>query len=446
MTCCNTHCRRRARGGLAAGAWFRRSSLCWGLLMAVSLKAAEPVSDAVEISDDQGVVVAMARGDRDALQQVVAHPRNEFEQELAKVGLLRTGGRLDEATIQLQACEKAMPAQHPMRGLCSLLIAGHLFMQRRMADWQQKLEWIRRTYYPLLAKDNPGRQPTLTDAEGVQFLPGASFPAPEVSWAQASGRIPYVSAARREGLEARQQAVVEVRIQGHRHHAVIDTGAAYDTLDPAVAKALGLQPAISYQKLTDAAGKVLSAPIGILPELRLGPVTVKNWPVSMTRTPAMMVIGLPLLRRLGVVTLDAQGASLSRASDGRCTRPMLEGANISGSSDHLLYAIKVDGQPRTALIDTGGGFELLGIKSLLPPSAAKLEPKAISYAGGMRWVDSYPARVRLDLGSGPRNLDFTIMDQPFALVPYELGGEVLRHHTLVMDFLRRSVCIEPQAT
>ncbi|MHC1479894.1 retropepsin-like aspartic protease [Frateuria aurantia] len=422
-------------------------ALLWaGLLLAEPAAAVEQTVDAIELGDPQGVVVAMAHGDRQALLEVVAHPQDEFERRLAQVALLRVGGDLDAASARLQRCEQVLPVDQPMRALCGVLIAGNFFMQRRMADWQQKLEWIRRTYYPLLARDNPGRQPTLRDAEGVDFLPGKLWPRPQQQWDQARVELPYLTQAERSGVESRLPSMVVVSIKGHRYHALVDTGAGFDTIDPDVAKILGLTPAASYRKLSDASGTVLPAPIAVLPELKLGGVTIRHWPVSVARTPVPIVIGQPMLRWLGWVALGADGLSLQRDGGARCQRPMVLAASTDGSVSHLLYALTVDGKAQLALIDTGGGFEIQGVKALLPGLKGRPKRQRMVYAGGTQWVDSYPIQAAVDLGDGVHTLKFQVVDQAFALVPYALGAGLLKHHTLIMDFRRHMLCVEPRVS
>nr|WP_199042054.1 retropepsin-like aspartic protease [Dyella sp. ASV24] len=415
------------------------------LLISRSVIAAHAADAAhlIDLKDNAGIVAAVATGDRAKLETVAGHSTSPFEQQFAQAAMYRVDFDLAAADGAFSSCEKALTdPDNPNRTLCSLMLLGDAFIERRMDQWLEKLRSIHDTYDPVIEKHYPGRGLQLRGAEGVSVISDVPFGESDVIMARPGFDIPYVSDRDRQGIEKRIEPLVQVTIGGQTIHALIDTGSSYDIISPALANRLKIRPSLRYDKLTDGNNQTVSATMGTAPTIVMGEATIRRWPVTVAESPFPIIIGLPLLSKMGGVVMTGKkitiGGSLVAPA---CQQPMRFASNLDGSVTKLITRITVDGKSNDATVDTGGAFTVLnGVDTKTMSDSDSTE--RVVFAGGISEKRIGKRHGLISFGGPEKPMDYIVMSDAFHLTPYQVGSGVLGDLSLVMDFTHRRLCVQ----
>lgn len=239
---------------------------------------------------------------------------------------------------------------------------------------------------------------------------------------------------------------VTVMINGHRVHALIDSGT--DTalvMSAARAKALGLQALVTGLSGDRSVGKPPipkgSGALFLAKRLRLGPLRVRNLMADVIPDGydqgTGVTIGLPLLARFDSVVFDQSGMTVNApAVSCRHSLPVTY-AVLPREDGFLVFTAEADGMPIRAMIDTGAsGFLLVGRR--LMPAASEIT----SY----RVDGKYPARfIRVQIpGLGALDFDALMLDDLLSNLDADFGFPLSWGMKSVrFDFANMSICLVP---
>jgi len=258
------------------------------------------------------------------------------------------------------------------------------------------------------------------------------------------------------------------KIGGEEVSLIIDTGGGSEIVlvKDAVPEGIELSEATMSRRsggaveklpmdIGGARGSVQITGVGTLESLGFGDVVFHDVPLMVVdgkaaqiiseRLGADGIIGMPLLRRGGVVDFDFAGGTVTLGGDA-----IVGGTQVSPAMSHLVFAAEVNGVPMPMVLDTGAPMCFV---NLAGAAAAGVEPQgdAVQAAGLEGKDSSFEAGVMDSLslaGSTLADVPVRIGDLPVVGKYGELGGMIgvsylERFGRLRIDFDQFVVSLEP---
>lgn len=275
----------------------------------------------------------------------------------------------------------------------------------------------------------------------------AGEPAPQ--W-PASGRGVLPIAADAAGLSRGH-----VQIDGHRQHAVLDTGANLSVVVRSQADLLGLRLIEGEVSIASPVSPQTPARLAVADHLAIGGAVFRNVVFLVLPDEALTfadgayriqtIIGFPVLGRLGRLEFSKAGAGQTLRFESRADARRANEVNLvpDGKTPKLLACIGTPARPLQLAIDTGAGET-----SLLPRFAADFPSATAGATQVTERIGGAGGTVEQDNQILPA-LEFRIGSKVVRLSNISLGSETLNqpvdHGRLGQDALRHSYVLDFQA-
>ncbi|MHB1059254.1 MAG: retropepsin-like aspartic protease [Rhodanobacter sp.] len=405
----------------------------WGML-AVPCSAGTATgklsSDAVEAKAMLTVEQALARADVPVLARMYQTSTDPVTRVLAAMALERIHFNLGKSSEDARICERSLIDSKPdIAFFCARFANGNLRLSRgaKLAD-ADELDIARRF---------AGKVPdTELDRLRSHVAAHAAIPGMQVIEPSVPFSIPV-----ERSLANGKLPTVEVESHGRKARLIVDTGSSTLTLDQDTARELGVRMLNRPGKTSGLLSRDIPVSYGMLDELGIGAVTMRNVPVAVIPAPRRL-IGIDILRQLGAFRLGEKAIAVGNI-DATCKEPMLVASDVWGNHLRMIAALPIDGQTRATLIDSGTSAWLSGDQNTLGQlhthSAARM---AIHDMGPRRHAARVSqATVDVDISGQPFTIGFEIFKDASLPWHYILGSGALPYMDFYFDFDNRHACL-----
>lgn len=354
--------------------------------------------------------------------------------------------------VLLQGCQQRPIATPNVKLLCSSMLLGNYFIARDMDAWENQVNYIRKTYVPTLLRGNPWGSKAFAPTYGIEML--SKTPWPKISQHQSRlvSYIPYVSNIQVLGKSKVEiPMVVDVMVGGIRTQALMDTGTSMTAISKKLAENLKIKPLFSFPSGSFLTLDNRPYSIGAAPSIQLGGVTIRNWPVVVVdNLPLPIVLGLPLMSKLGRLTLGGKGVEIDLRPNVRqtCKEPLRIGSSMNGSQVHLITTIKIGRKRDDAVIDTGDNDELSATVRAPFEGQEFDKSQTLKQANGRlineKYHDFYSNQVVFG-STLPLPMKYRVYLAPHnyaSKLGFQIGAGVLSKRKLVLDFTRKTMCFK----
>lgn len=224
----------------------------------------------------------------------------------------------------------------------------------------------------------------------------------------------------------------------------IDTGSSGITLDATWARKLGVR---MINRSTTGRGPVshnIHARHGVLDQVSLGGITVKNAPVIVIPG-RHRLIGMDILRHLGAFRLGKHEFTVYGPNAKRpvCRQPMLVGSDVWGHKIHVVTALSVNGTLHTVLVDSGTSFYFSGSRAAMHELKSGRNGRlAIHDMGsGKHHTRVNRATAVITVAGQPIRIAMPIFKDVRLPWNYIIGSGALRDMDFYFDFDNHHVCM-----
>ena len=405
------------------------------------------------IYDDQGVTKAMPTGDRERLDEIRTRPDSPFEAGLARLAILRTQYKLQEANAMADECIAAQGQNINGFGfICAIFKAGNALLEGDRSSWARQAMEIRQKYYGLLREKDGNPSATLVDIESIDLTKFIHLPAVKVDINQETNSINYEAmpnffkeTRKDQDFFPTQTPYISAKINGNDFRFLVDTGASLSFINTKMAAQLALQPVTTIGSTDTALGISRRLDLAIVDSFVIGGVTLHHWPVGVTDT-QVPVIGLDTLARLGAIQMDRKSMTIygKQAITPSCDKAMRLGSELGGYRMKIAYPIYVNEELSPALLDTGSLSEIIrGTKFLADQEkyAGTRKKVKVSTAHGAIVSNQYTKNVKIQMDKRNELVNMNVDDKEDRPLPYVLGAALLNRHSIFMDFKKGLLCI-----
>jgi predicted aspartyl protease len=376
---------------------------------------------------------ALIQADVPALARMYQAPNDPVSRVLAAMVLERIHFNLEKSSEDARVCERNLIDSKPeVAFFCAKFANGNLRLSQGSAKADAaELDIIHR----FEGKVAPARLEQMRSYLASQ----AGTPQLELVMPSHSFSIPVHRSLAQANLPA-----VEVESGGKKTWLLVDTGSSALTLDEDSARKLGVA-------MVDRTGKVggfLSHDIpvryGTLARLGIGELTLLNVPVTVVPADHRL-LGMDILRRLGAFRLTESSLVVGDSSDGdgACREPMLVSSDVWGNQLRVVTALSIDGQLRTALIDSGTSHYLAADQHALDElhSSPGRRLRVRDMGAHQHAARVSRATADIDISGQPFTVTFDVFKQASLPRHYLLGGGALRYMDFLFDFNNRHTCL-----
>lgn len=381
----------------------------------------------------QIVEQALAQADVPTLARLYQTTNDPVSRVLAAMALERIHFNLEKSSDDARLCEHSLIDSKPeVAFFCAKFANGNLRLSQgsRKAD-AAELDIIRR----FEGKLEPVRLEQIRSYVASQ----AGIPQLEVVMPSHSFSIPVHRSLAQGNLPA-----VEVESDGQKTWLLVDTGSSALTLDEDTARKLG----VAMLDRSGKTGGLLSHDIpvryGTLARLSIGELTLLNVPVTVAPGNHRL-LGMDILRRLGAFRLTGSALVVGDSTDGDgvCREPMLISSDLWGNHLRVVTALSIDGQLRTALIDSGASHYLAAdqhaLDELHSSPGRRIRVRDMSARQHAARISRATADV--DISGQPFTVTFDVFKEASLPWHYILGGGALRYMDFRFDFNTRHTCL-----
>ncbi|QDE39792.1 hypothetical protein FIV34_11530 [Luteibacter pinisoli] len=374
---------------------------------------------------------AVRAADASGLLGAFQHPANDASRALAAMGLDRVTWQLDHSSATARTCAKALASTQAVTAFfCAKFEAGNLRLKGRYAD-ASRLDAAAATTFASVASSDIPFQAFMRDNALYAAMPPIS--------AEHAGDVTVPVR-----FDAAHAFSLDATVNGQAIALGLDTGSA-TTLSRATAKRLGVRVVIAdHGKAVGLLGKSSPQSLGIIDELKLGSAVVRHLPVEVVDE-GRDVVGNDALMQLGRFRLTRDTLTFPSSSDAlsSCQEPMLVSTAAFGGGTLLVKPLRINGQDRLALIDTGDSFVLTGSASAAAQAPGghhrRIMTRDLTRAD--QAVDTVSGHATVTLGGRDQSVDFPIYPTANLPYPYILGGGAMSDVALEVDFDNAHVCL-----
>lgn len=376
---------------------------------------------------------ALSQADVPTLVRLYQTSTDPVSRVLAAMALERIHFSLEKASEDARLCEQSLIDSKPeIAFFCAKLANGNLRLAQgaRQAD-AAELD-IARRFAGKLPQSQLDQLRSYVEGhlQGSPLqvnLPSQSFSIP-LHHSLANGNVPDV----------------EAESHGKRTWLLVDTGSSTLTLDEDAARALG----VTMLERTGKARGVLSRNIptryGTLDRLTIGEVTLLNVPVTVI-SGRHRLIGIDILRRLGTFRLGENAITVGASDHGgsACNEPMLIASNVWGTELREVAALRIDGQLRTTLLDTGTSSFLVADQHALDElhSNPGRRMNVRDMGSHLHATRVSRATADVDIAGQPFTVTFDILKDASLPWHYVLGSGALRQMDFYFNFNAHHTCL-----
>lgn len=395
--------------------------------------AAEKTSPGVDAMVLPTVERALSQADVPVLARMYQTSTDPVTRVLAAMALERIHFNLEKSSEDARICERSLVDSKPgIAFFCARFANGNLRLSGavRQAD-ADELDIARRFAGKVPEAELDHLRSHAAAHAGVPDMqvikPSTPFSIP-VERSLASGRVPRV----------------EIESHGRKAWLIVDTGTSRLTLDQDMAHDLGVRMLNRSGKTSGLLSSDIPVSYGMLDEIRIGAVTMRNVPVAVLPG-TKRLIGIDILRQLGVFRLSEKAITVGTigAAGGSCKEPMLIASNVWGNGLHVVAALSIDGQQRTTLLDSGSGAWLSGDQStfdqLHTRGAARMTIRDMGPHQHAARVSQ--ATADIDISGQPFTISFEVFKDASLPWHYILGSSALQYMDFYFDFETRHTCL-----
>jgi predicted aspartyl protease len=376
----------------------------------------------------------LQKGDERDLGRLYQIADDPLSHVVAAMALERLHLNLDQSSEDAAACEKVLRKTRPdIAFYCALFASGNTRLAGRTQEADRMdvatAQRYAGTYKAAdLAKleGNAGKR-----AEQPQLLvrrPGHTLTLPLLRPAFGNGE-PFIDAS----------------ANGKSARLLLDTGASSLLLDERTARDWGVHMLEGGDEhIQGFFSKDVAVHRGWLDHLDLGGISMENVPVEVG-SKGSRIIGIDLLRWLGAMRIGKDRLTVYAGDDTRpaCSEPMVVASPRYGNYLRMITTVPVDGNPQTALLDTGFTGYLSG-------NAAVLEQYKDGLTGHARFTDvsasEHKAGIKLAtqtvvISGQPIKMTFVVFTDANLPWGFVLGNLALQDMDFYFDFDNRHTCL-----
>jgi predicted aspartyl protease len=420
----------------------RISWIAAGLLASVGMTQAVPAQAAAAASaapapahtDIDALFEAASRGDLAPIEQALAGPLPADTAALLRAA--RAAARYDATAAAEPALARLAAGRDPAlrRAALSVLTAG-AFANGNYAGAARsgrQLEEALRAAGRTREADGVGR--TWRLAALLAGRPGQQL---------AGTPVPASIAAHRDAIGMNW---ISVDVNGTALDSVIDTGAGFSVLSEAIARRLGIAPVEGGVDVGNSVDSTVPVRVAIVDRLEVAGNVLRNVPFLIIADEALSftlptgryeikaIVGLPVLRALGRVRIEASGrfAVLAPAAAGEAGTQ-----NMHGNADELYVDVALGGRRVPLFLDTGANRTSLTARYAAANQAAVAAlptRNATSQGAGGAQVQAVARWTEVPVAVGGRAL---VLPEISIALPAAASPAPQSNGTLGQDVLRR---------
>ena len=302
---------------------------------------------------------------------------------------------------------------------CSAIVRASAIGLGDAKEYFKEAAWARKNLFPSLSKlmNSQATFDNGLDAVDLDAL-AAKTPAVTATWQPSSKPLAYPKVSEMPPSESAPRP--SIRINGQSMTAAVVTdqptfSPVWITASPddgdALIKKLGLQPlvmgAAQYNMTYHGTTFPVRLDLYLAPSIEFGPLTLQHVAVTVVTTgymPAEVLVGLPMLRQFGEVTITDDHIDLARQGTNACGPrvPM-----VLASSPYLegewKFPVSINGNAANSLIDTRGN-RMVQLSPEMHDALNPKDPMAMTI-GAWTTHDLGPVAVLTNRGTG---LDATV--------------------------------------
>lgn len=405
----------------------------WPLAADATRPETRPSQAAPHVATMQVVEQALIQADVPTLARLFQTTNDPVSRVLAAMALERIHFNLEKSSDDARLCEHSLIDSKPeVAFFCAKFANGNLRLSQGAAKADAaELDIVRR----FEGKLAPARLEQIRSYVASQ----AKIPSLDVVMPAHSFSIPVHRSLAQGNVPA-----VEVESGGQKTWLLVSTGSSALTLDEDTARQLG----VAMLDRTGKVGGFLSHDIpvryGILARLRIGELSLLNVPVTVAPG-SHRLLGMDILRRLGAFRLTKSALVVGDTidGDGACTQPLLTASDLWGNQLRVVTALSIDGQLRTALIDSGTNHYLAADQHALDElhSSPGRRVRVRDTSSHHHAARINRATADVDISGQVFTVTFDVFKEASLPWHYILGSGALRYMDFRFDFNTRHTCL-----
>jgi hypothetical protein len=377
---------------------------------------------------------AMRAGDDTAAMRIYRTTTDPATHVVAAMVVERIHFNLDAASADARLCEDNLLDSRPgIALLCGQFLSGDL----RLAGHFKQARDLEAALVQRYRRHGVDRQ---LDGMRAYLAHTADTPQPEITQPSSDVILPYKEIPR----QGQARPIVAAEAHGHAFDLLIDTGASYMALGQDQARRLGIRMLSGKGRTNGVLSKGVPVQYGVLDELHVGPMVLRNVPVEVKPTPNAL-IGADLIAAWGSMRFGPSSVRIYGAHSTdipACGDPMLAGTDVWGDGLRLHPRLLINGKLRSVTLDTGDYMYLTGSQSALGNATVLHRGKLpLRDIGGTHpFASDRVAKVELVIAGQPIRMYFPIYPDSSLPWPFLLGAGALRDMDFLLDFRHQRQC------